>query len=65
MNRRDLLKGSAALAAIPLMARVAAAATPAQPFDYAWLKGHARALASKPYDPSGQTPAPAWLNLPD
>lgn len=61
MNRRDLLKGTAALAAIPLITRVTTAATAARPFDYAWLKGHARALASRPYDPNGQTPAPASL----
>jgi glucans biosynthesis protein len=61
MNRRDLLKGSAALAAIPLMSRAAFAATLTQPFDYAWLKDHARDLASRAYDPNGQTPAPASL----
>jgi periplasmic glucans biosynthesis protein len=61
MNRRDLLKGSAAFAAIPLLARAAPASALGQPFNYAWLKGHARALASRAYDPNGQTPAPAVL----
>jgi len=61
MNRRDLLKGSAGLAAVPFMARFAIAASSEQPFDYAWLKGHARDLASRAYDPNGQTPAPAAL----
>ncbi len=61
MNRRDLLKGSAALATIPFLTRAAFAAAPTQSFDYAWLKGHARELASRAYDPNGQTPAPAAL----
>ena len=61
MNRRDLLKGSAAWATIPFLTRATFAATPMQPFDYAWLKGHARELAARAYDPNGQTPAPASL----
>jgi glucans biosynthesis protein len=60
MKRRDLLKASAALAAAgfpaaPLFAAGAAADLKhlgaAQPFDYAWLKGQARALAGKAYQP--------------
>src|SRR5262245_7309655 len=60
MRRRDLLKASAMLAAagFPLTRLLAAdpasAAQPkilgqAQPFDYAWLKGQARALAAAAY----------------
>ena len=62
MQRRDFLKASAALAAAgfpatPLLAAaVTATATgklkhlgAAQAFDYAWLKGQARAQAGHPY----------------
>jgi glucans biosynthesis protein len=60
MHRRDLLKsaGALALAGVPPFAALvpALAADPGlrhlgkpQPFDYAWLKGHARSLASKAY----------------
>jgi glucans biosynthesis protein len=58
MKRRDLLKASAALAAAgfpsaPLFAAGAASKLKhlgaAQAFDYAWLKGQARALAGKAY----------------
>jgi glucans biosynthesis protein len=71
MKRRDLLKASAALAAAgfpatPLLAAaVTATATgklkhlgAAQAFDYAWLKGQARAQAGNPY----QAPV---SNIPD
>ncbi len=60
MRRRDFLKSSAALAAgyplFDLLAGREALAAPktlgkAQPFDYAWLKGHARALAGQFYRP--------------
>ncbi len=57
MDRRTLLKMSAALAAfgIPLSALLEsqpAAAGPIgerRPFDFAWLKGHARHLSTQPY----------------
>jgi len=59
MLRRDFLKASAALAAagFPASSLLAAATAPAQlkflgqpqAFDYAWLKGHAKQLASQPY----------------
>lgn len=54
MNRRDLLKSAAALAAwgIPaslLLQPGAVLAEDGQAFDLAWLKGHARALAGRPY----------------
>lgn len=55
MDRRTLLKLAAALAAsgLPLSAlpvqEGAGAKGPARPFDYAWLKGHARALAQQPH----------------
>lgn len=58
MNRRDLLRAASALAAygIPVGALLQATDSAAQannskrqPFDLAWLKGRARALAAKPY----------------
>lgn len=72
MKRRDLLKASAALAAagFPAADLLAAAARAddaavadlkhmgtSRAFDYAWLKGQARALAAKPYQaPLSHTP---------
>ncbi len=64
MKRREWLIGSAAaLASAPFLRRDvrAESATATSRFDYAWLKGHARAIASKPYDATSQTPAPASL----
>lgn len=59
MLRRDFLKVSSALAVagFPASSLLAAAAAPGklqflgqpQAFDYAWLKGHAKQLASQPY----------------
>ncbi|WP_097459977.1 glucan biosynthesis protein [Mangrovitalea sediminis] len=57
MDRRTLLKMSAALGAfgIPLSVLLdspraeARPVGPKKPFDYAWLKGHARELSAKPY----------------
>jgi glucans biosynthesis protein len=58
MRRRDIARMVTALAAfgLPAMRLSAADKTPnfkklgnPQPFDYAWLKGHARALAGRPY----------------
>ncbi|CAL61675.1 Glucans biosynthesis protein D [Herminiimonas arsenicoxydans] len=68
MQRRDLLKASAALALAGFSAPqlYAAGSAPAKlktlgkaaPFDYAWLKGRARALAGQPYHfPSIEVPA--------
>src|SRR5918998_1995664 len=60
MHRRDFLRAFAALAAARLPFSAVFAAEPApllstlgkpQTFDYAWLKGHARALASGIYQP--------------
>lgn len=54
MKRRDMIRVSAlALASVPLLRPrwVRAADPAAQAFDYAWLKGHARDLASRPYAP--------------
>lgn len=58
MNRRSWLKAAIALAAAPLPLAELRAAAPAvktigeaQPFDYAWLKGRARALAGATYQP--------------
>ena len=64
MKRREWLIGSAAaLASAPFLSSdVWADAAPLSPrFDYAWLKGQARAMAAKPYDATSQTPAPASL----
>jgi len=56
MDRRAFLKSAAALSAygIPLAALLdslpaEAATAPTQPFDYAWLKGHARHLSESAY----------------
>ena len=69
MKRRDLLKASAACGlvglATPLGSLFAAPPAgdpkhfgPVRPFDYAWLKGEARALADKSYDArQGQLPS--------
>ena len=59
MRRREFLKAAVILARPPLVfpllpAAAAALVRPAsdpQPFDYAWLKGQARALAGSPYQP--------------
>ena len=72
MHRRDWIKAAAALssAQLPpygLLRAVPAAAArlrplgPAQPFDYAWLKGHARTLAADAYRPP-PTYIPAQLD---
>jgi glucans biosynthesis protein len=68
MRRRDFLKFAIAIAAAILPAQVLFAAAPDQPvavqaFDYAWLKGHARALAGSAYvAPSRELPK-ALANL--
>lgn len=59
MHRREFIKGSAALGLLGLTSLGALATSPknsntrytghAQPFDYAWLKARARALAGTPY----------------
>jgi glucans biosynthesis protein len=66
MRRRDLIVASAALAAAPLLeAAVGAGEAPptSQAFDYAWLKGQARALAARDYAPSPDTLPPALARL--
>ncbi|HZP67961.1 MAG TPA: glucan biosynthesis protein D [Rudaea sp.] len=53
MKRRDLMQGSIlALAAAPFIAHTKENDTP---FDYAWLKGEARRLASQAYSPRAET----------
>jgi len=57
-DRRDFLKSSAAVAALLATGGEAFAAdpnAPSQPFDLAWLKGQARALAARPYSPPPKT----------
>ncbi len=64
MKRRQLLIGSAAaFVTAPLLGRatIAPNAAGADAFDFAWLKGQARALAGRAYDAHRQTPAPAQL----
>jgi glucans biosynthesis protein len=67
MKRRELLKSTLALAAagLPIPALLLSPSAAAelrklgmpQPFDYAWLKGQARALSNTPYQPKeGQVP---------
>ena len=67
MQRREVLKSAAAFAALGLTAPSLLLSLPAeadlrklgqpQPFDYAWLKGHARALSKQPFEPkAGQVP---------
>ena len=54
MQRRDFLKSAIALTAASFPVQDLFAAPPplpGQPFDYAWLKGHARYMASTPYVP--------------
>lgn len=64
VQRRDLLKASAALGVSALMpstrGRIASAP---QAFDYAWLKGQARALAAAPYRPPANDIPAAVRNL--
>jgi glucans biosynthesis protein len=73
MQRRTVLKTLGALT-LPLSAPALFAADPAapaglkgvgkpQPFDYAWLKGRARALAGKAYEPSKKPIPDAVKNL--
>ena len=63
MNRREVLKASGfAIAAASLLRGEAAAAEPAR-FDYAALKGEARALASKPYAAPAKTVPPPVAHM--
>src|SRR5262245_60323841 len=67
MQRRALIGASAfALAGLPLLQSrfaAAAAAADAQAFDYAWLKGHARQLAGRPFSPRPLVVPPALAKL--
>jgi glucans biosynthesis protein len=68
MLRRDFLKSAVAIAAAGLPTRAVFASSsksPAdpQPFDYAWLKGHARALAGMAYVPPPRDLPKALENL--
>ncbi|HEX3847555.1 MAG TPA: glucan biosynthesis protein D [Steroidobacteraceae bacterium] len=67
VRRRTILKSAAALAAgqwLPATADSAAqGGAPAQPFDYAWLKGQARRLASAAYVPNQETLPPLMAKL--
>jgi glucans biosynthesis protein len=72
VRRRDILKTAIVLASGQLLyvERSAAAAVstvagsgPAKPFDYAWLKGQARYLASNAFQPSKELLPPAMASL--
>lgn len=69
MHRRQfLIRAGAALAASGLLPALATSPAPAtlgqrHRFDYAWLKGHARALAGRPYTPRGEVTHPAVTAL--
>jgi len=69
MRRRDFLKSTVILAATPMAfpdLLAGAAALPvgkSQAFDFAWLKGHARALAGAAYQPPEQTLPKALAKL--
>ena len=71
-RRREILKSAMMLAAsqwaAPKFSRAAGAAAaagtgPAQPFDYAWLKGQARQLSANVYQLPKDTPPPAMSKL--
>ncbi|HSE89631.1 MAG TPA: glucan biosynthesis protein D [Candidatus Binatia bacterium] len=68
MRRRDFLKSTVILAATPtslpdLLAGAALPVGKSQAFDFAWLKGHARALAGAPYQPPHRTLPKALADL--
>ena len=70
MRRRDFLKSTVILAATPMaFPNLLLAGPPALPvgksqaFDFAWLKGHARALAGAAYQPPEHTLPKPLANL--
>ncbi len=70
VRRREILKAAVVLAAGQLSYPAAAAATsgatgtgPAKAFDYAWLKGQARFLASNAFQPSKDVLPPLMAKL--
>ncbi|HEY6986073.1 MAG TPA: glucan biosynthesis protein D [Rhodanobacteraceae bacterium] len=64
MKRRDLLKASTcALAGLSLLRDGAFADAPSNRFDYAALKGEARALAMKPYAPPARAVPPSVAHM--
>src|SRR5271167_3699011 len=70
VRRREILKAAVVLAAgqmsYPAAAAAASGATgtgPAKAFDYAWLKGQARFLASNAFQPSKDVLPPAMAKL--
>lgn len=70
MLRREILKSALMLAAGQLTpgnfsesAPISAAGPVWQPFDFAWVKGHARWLADNPYVPVKETLPPAFAKL--
>src|SRR6202161_1349154 len=69
VRRRSILQSALGLAAaqwaLPesTLGATAAAAAPAQPFDYAWLKGQAHKLAGNAYQGSQDVLPPAMAKL--
>jgi glucans biosynthesis protein len=73
MQRRDLLKQAATMAAFSPIASLLTSGSAeaaglkkigeAEPFDYAWLKGKAKAMAKDPYAPPPSTLPPPISNL--
>jgi periplasmic glucans biosynthesis protein len=73
MQRRELLQSALALAAAGLPAPALLLGLPAraeprklgqpQPFDYDWLKNHARVLAARPYQAPPQAASPRLAGL--
>jgi glucans biosynthesis protein len=69
IRRRDFLESAVLLSTLSASGLASAAAPsnagrgPAQPFDYAGLKGRARAMAGKPYRPPTQLAPQALVDL--
>lgn len=63
IDRRRFLQSAAALAAVPLVVRAQVPVSKPERFDYAWLKGRARALANAAYQPPRQRITRALADL--
>lgn len=66
VNRRTFLKSAVAFSATPIIfppAAIAAGSDNLQPFDFAWLKGRARALAGSAYRAPPEVAPRALANL--
>lgn len=68
IRRREFIQSAVLLSTLSTTGLASAAAPaagrgPAQPFDYAVLKGKARAMAGKPYEPPGRLAPKALMDL--